>query len=66
MVTQQDRDRLVAEIDALHRLYEDTKNFLESGMQDPNVSQEDFAEGAMRAMRLLTRLKVMLDDYARL
>ncbi len=66
MVSQQDRDRLIAEIDALNRLYEDTKNFLEEGLQDSSISQEDFAEGAMRAMRLLIRLKVMLDDYAKL
>ncbi len=66
MVSQQDRDRLIAEIDALNRLYEDTKTFLESGLQDPNITQEDFAEGAMRAMRLLIRLKVMLDDFAKL
>ncbi len=64
MVSQQDRDRLIAEIDALNRLYEDTKEYLENGLQDPSISQEDFAEGAMRAMRLLIRLKVMLDDYA--
>ena len=66
MVSQQDRDRLIAEIDALNRLYEDTKAFLEAGLQDPGISQEDFAEGAMRAMRLLIRLKVMLDDFSRL
>lgn len=66
MVSQQDRDRLIAEIDALNRLYEDTKVFLEEGLQDSSISQEDFAEGAMRAMRLLIRLKVMLDDYAKL
>ncbi len=66
MVSQQDRDRLIAEIDALNRLYEDTKGFLEEGLQDPGISQEDFAEGAMRAMRLLIRLKVMLDDFSKL
>lgn len=66
MVSQQDRDRLIAEIDALNRLYEDTKAFLEAGLQDPSISQEDFAEGSMRAMRLLIRLKVMLDDFSKL
>lgn len=66
MVSQQDRDRLIAEIDALNRLYEDTKVFLEEGLQDSSISQEDFAEGAMRAMRLLIRLKVMLDDFSKL
>jgi hypothetical protein len=66
MVSQQDKDRLIAEIDALNRLYEDTKGFLETGLQDPGISQEDFAEGAMRAMRLLIRLKVMLDDFSKL
>ena len=66
MVSQQDRDRLIAEIDAINRLYEDTKSFLEDGLRNPNISQEDFAEGAMRAMRLLIRLKVMLDDYEKL
>jgi hypothetical protein len=66
LVSSQDRDRLVAEIDALNRLYEDTKQYLEHGLQDTSISQEDFAEGAMRAMRLLIRLKSMLDDYAAL
>ena len=66
MVSQQDKDRLIAEIDALNRLYEDTKGFLETALQDPGISQEDFAEGAMRAMRLLIRLKVMLDDFSKL
>lgn len=66
MVSQQDRDRLIAEIDALNRLYEDTKTFLEAGLQDATITQEDFAEGAMRAMRLLIRLKVMLDDFSKL
>ena len=64
MVAQQDRDRLIAEIDALQRLYDDTRTYLEEGLRDPQVSQGDFAEAAMRAMRLLIRLKSMMDEYS--
>ena len=65
MVSQQDRDRLIAEIDALNRLYEDTKMFLEEGLAGSKHFAGRFCRGG-HACHATADAKVMLDDYAKL
>ena len=50
-------DRLAAEIETLHRWYDELKEFLDTGLQDATVSDEVFSDAATMATRVVIRLK---------
>ena len=50
-------DRLAAEIETLHRWYDELKEFLDSGLKDGTVSDEVFSDAATMATRVVIRLK---------
>jgi hypothetical protein len=50
-------DRLAAEIETLHRWYDELREFLESGLKDGAVSDEVFSDAATMATRVVIRLK---------
>jgi hypothetical protein len=50
-------DRLEAEIETLHRWYQELKEFLDTGLKDQSVSDEVFSDAATMATRVVIRLK---------
>ncbi len=56
-----ERSRLTAEIEALQRWADDLMRYLEVGLQDREVSQEEFSNAATMAARVLMRLKALYD-----
>ena len=58
---QEEQDRVRAEIEALERWYEDLARYIESGLRDPSISQEEFSIAATVTTRVLMRLKALHD-----
>ncbi len=50
-------DRLAAEIETLHRWYDELREFLESSLKDGAVTDEVFSDAATMATRVVIRLK---------
>lgn len=59
-----DRDRLLAEIEAARRSYEDVELELGRALRDPGVPQADFAGTCAQAAKLLKEIKAMRDRLA--
>ncbi len=57
-------DRLEAEIETLHRWYDELKEFLEAGLKDGNVTHEVFSDAATMATRVVIRLKSLYGQVA--
>lgn|GEM_PF-2027719 len=60
-VIVEERERVVAEIEALERWYEDLMRYVENGLRDPSVSREEFTNAATMITRVLMRLKALND-----
>jgi len=60
-VVIEERERVIAEIDALERWYEDLMRYIENGLRDPGVSREEFSNAATMTTRVLMRLKALND-----
>ncbi len=57
-------DRLEAEIETLHRWYDELREFLESGLKDGTVTEEVFSDAATMATRVVIRLKSLYTKVA--
>ena len=54
-----ERDRLYAEIEALQRWVDDLMHYLEEGVKDKEVTQDDFSNAATMSARVFMRLKAL-------
>jgi hypothetical protein len=50
-------DRIEAELETLQRWHQELSEYLEEGLKDPEVSQDEFSNAATMATRVLIRLK---------
>lgn len=57
-------DRLAAEIETLHRWYDELKEFLDTGLEDRSVSDEVFSDAATMATRVVIRLKSLYSQVS--
>lgn len=55
----ENRDRIDAELETLQRWYDELAEFLEQGLQDKSVSQDEYSNAATMATRVLIRLKAL-------
>jgi hypothetical protein len=58
----EDQDRLDAELETLQRWYDELADYLEQGLRDPQVSQDEYSNAATMATRVLIRLKTLYDS----
>ena len=59
MMASNELDSMHAEIQVLERWYRDLSSFVESGLKDPGVSKEEFANATAMISRVLMRLKAL-------
>ena len=55
----ENRDRIDAELETLQRWYDELAEFLEQGLRDKSVSQDEYSNAATMATRVLIRLKAL-------
>ncbi len=58
----EDQDRLDAELETLQRWYDELADYLEQGLRDPQISQDEYSNAATMATRVLIRLKALYDS----
>ncbi len=58
-------DRLEAEIETLHRWYDELKEFLDTGLKDGTVTEEVFSDAATMATRVVIRLKSLYGQVSK-
>ncbi|MCB0719533.1 MAG: hypothetical protein KDD65_13885 [Bacteroidetes bacterium] len=58
----EDQDRIDAELETLQRWYDELADYLEQGLRDPQVSQDEYSNAATMATRVLIRLKTLYDS----
>lgn len=58
----EDQDRLDAELETLQRWYDELADYLEQGLRDPQISQDEYSNAATMATRVLIRLKTLYDS----
>ena len=56
------QDRIDAELETLQRWYDELADYLEQGLRDPQVSQDEYSNAATMATRVLIRLKTLYDS----
>lgn len=61
-VSVEDQDRLDAELETLQRWYDELAEYLEQGLRDPQISQDEYSNAATMATRVLIRLKTLYDS----
>jgi hypothetical protein len=58
----EERDRIEAELETLQRWYDELAEYLENGLKDAEVSQDEYSNAATMATRVLIRLKALYDS----
>jgi hypothetical protein len=58
----ENRDRIDAELETLQRWYDELAEYLEQGLRDKTVTQDEFSNAATMATRVLIRLKALYDS----
>jgi hypothetical protein len=64
-LSSEERTRLEAEIETLHRWHKELNEFLTSGLNDAEVAQDEFSNAATMATRVIIRLKALYSQAAR-
>jgi len=55
------KDRIDAELETLQRWYDELAEYLENGLKDTAVTQDEYSNAATMATRVLIRLKTLYD-----
>ena len=56
------KEKLTAELESLRAWQKELVGFISDGLEDPEVSREDFASGLAQLARVLLQLKTIFDD----
>ncbi len=56
------KEKLSAELESLRAWQKELVAFISDGLEDPEVSREDFASGLAQLTRVLLQLKTIFDD----
>ncbi|MCZ6706245.1 MAG: hypothetical protein O6942_10130 [Bacteroidetes bacterium] len=56
------KEKLTAELESLRAWQKELVGFISDGLEDPEVSREDFASGLAQLTRVLLQLKTIFDD----